>query len=150
MAFGHEIGLHTNLFPAWYAGGAEPEDMLTGLLGCLRETGATVRGTAAHGDPLCYENGFINYWMFSELRPDNPTLRESGRNAEGIPETDPARRVGYPASHALHCRYGDYPLWASSMRGHGLEYEASHLESDAYFSDSGSAWKRTADPLNIQ
>jgi hypothetical protein len=147
LAFGHEIGLHTNLIPAWYCDGVAPQDTLKTLLECLREAGAEVHGSSAHGDPLCYKNGFINYWIFSELRPDDPGARESVLNAEGLRESDPKRRVGYPAQHTLQSQQGKYPLWAVSMRDYGIEYEASHLESDACFSDSGGSWKRTADPL---
>lgn len=150
LAFGHEIGLHTNLLRPWYDDGIPPEHTLASTLARLRESGATVRGTAAHGDPLCYERGFINYWIFRELEPADPAVRESGRNAEGIVESDPARRIAYPMTHHLEAGPAEYPLWSIAMAEFGLEYEASHVPSDAYFSDSGGRWKRTANPLDVK
>lgn len=51
--FGHEIGLHTNLLPAWYEHGGAPEEQLTAVLARLRAGGLAITGSAAHGDPLC-------------------------------------------------------------------------------------------------
>lgn len=30
---------------------------------------APVNGTASHGDPLCYEKGYLNYYIFNESKP---------------------------------------------------------------------------------
>ncbi len=148
--FGHEVGLHNNLISQWFQSPSmPPEEMLETLLNDLRGAGVEVVGTSAHGDLLCYEHQFINYWVFSDLRPENPAMTESGLNAEGIPSTGDRKQIGYPENHTLQMSgQKEFGLWTLSFDKYGLLYEASHLESDGYFTDSGGGWTRTEDPLD--
>lgn len=145
--FGHEVGLHTNFITQWYDNDLSPKEEIAKVLKSFRDFGVNIHGSSAHGDRSCYNNNFINYWMFKELKPDNPTDRESVLNAEGIFEKDISKRIVYPSEHYLEKADGStFKLWKMSAKGLGLEYEASHLESELYFTDSGGSWKRTPDP----
>lgn len=146
--FGHEIGLHTNLITQWYRANEKIEEQLKGLLNLLREGGIELKGSSAHGDQACYKSNFINYWIFKELKPEEPAERENKLNAEGIYEKDITKRIKYPDLHEILNETGKIlPLWQVSMSSLGLEYEASHLNFDHYYSDSGGSWKRTDNPL---
>lgn len=146
---GHEIGLHTNVISEWVTGKVDSiEDRLSQLLDTLREGGVTVTGMAAHGDRLCYDIGFINYWCFSELRPDDPAAHEDGLTAEGLRDPIGSRQVAYPQSHAVMRTDGaTFPLWSISMQKLGISYDAWHLKFDRYFTDSGGSWTRSTDPI---
>ena len=147
--FGHEVGLHLNALAKWYAG--EIQDVEADImrsLDRLRQAGIEVTGVAAHGDPRCYEGGFVNYWCFEELRPDDPAARETGLSAEGIATPDPRHRIDYPDDHRLRRPDGrTFPLWSVGMAGLGLDYDAMHVPMDRYFTDSGGGWTRSPDPL---
>ena len=147
--FGHEIGLHVNLLAEWWLGViGDVDTRLDELLKPLRARGVNVTGIAAHGDKSCYVGNFINYWCFSELRPDNPMLKESGLSAEGVPSANARFQVKYPESGELVRQDGEsLALWKYSMRDHGLSYHATHLAGDGYFTDSGGRWERSPDPL---
>jgi hypothetical protein len=150
QAFGHEVGLHLNFLASWARGEtAAPGDAAAALLREWREAGLEVVGCAAHGDRACYEFGFINYWMFRELRPEDPERHESGLSPEGIPDPDPGRAIRYPASHQLQRGDGGvFPLWSVSLEALGLRYHATHLPTDHYYSDSGGRWTRTVSPFD--
>lgn len=144
--FGHEVGLHINALAEWYSGAAVP-DVLEQALARLRSTGVEVSGCSAHGDRRCYEGQFINYWCFEELRPADPSRRETGRSAEGVQVSDETRQIRYPADHRIVRPDGEhFDLWSLRMADFGLEYEASHVATDRYFSDSGGTWKDGEDP----
>ena len=147
--FGHEVGLHTNFLTRWMATpGLDPAADLRALLKRLRGRGVEVTGMSSHGDRCCYTNGFINYWMFSELRGDAPERDENGRTAEGITTDNPSHQIAYPRDHVLLSPDGrSLPLWQTSMRDLGLHYDAIHVPGDLYFSDSGGGWVRSGDPL---
>lgn len=147
--YGHEVGLHVNVLSEWASGSIDdPGARLAELLASLREAGIAVSGMASHGDRLCYEIGFINYWCFAELRPDDPAADQDGRTAEGPKDPLGIRSVSYPQEHVLTRPDGAaFPLWSVSMKELGLEYDAWHLNFDRYFSDSGGSWARTPDPL---
>ena len=69
MDFGHEVGLHVNVLTEWMAGlVTDIRDHVLQLLAPLREAGIRISGISTHGDNSCYENHFINYWCFSELK----------------------------------------------------------------------------------
>jgi hypothetical protein len=146
--FGHEIGLHLNLLTEWWAGRTDgPEAALAKILDRLRAAGLDVKGVSAHGDRLCYENHYINYWLFRELRPASPAERESGLTAEGVAPGPGDKTITYPSNHRLKRPDGaTFDLWSISMKDHGLEYDAAHVACDRYFTDSGGAWKRSPDP----
>lgn len=148
--YGHEVGLHVNVLAEWWRGEArDPGRRLGEVLGTLREGGLDVTGVSAHGDRLCYEAGFSNYWVFADLRPSDPVTQESGRSAEGIHVDDPHYQLAYPPSHELEREDGQtLPLWQEPMSTHGLDYHAAHIPVHGYFTDSGGAWKRSPDPLD--
>ena len=147
--FGHEIGLHLNVISEWFRGEADdPGLRLKEILEYLRSSGLNITGTAAHGDRLCYERQFINYWIFKELRPGDPLTFESGLTAEGIRAREHRFSIKYPDNHILHRDDGSHlPLWSVSMLDLGLDYHAIHVSHDRYFTDSGGSWKRSPDPL---
>lgn len=148
--FGHEVGLHVNMLAEWRRGDVdEPGRRLRDLLGTLRDAGVDVVGISAHGDRLCYEAGFANYWLFAELRPSDPIAEESGRSAEGVRVEDPRYQLAYPPSHRLQRDDNQtLPLWSESFATHNLVYHASHVPMDRYFTDSGGSWTRSPDPLD--
>lgn len=149
--FGHEVGLHLNVMAEWARCEIDDVDTrLSELLWRLREGGVDVVGVSAHGDRLCYERGFINYWMFADVRPDEPAVAESGRSAEGLPVDEVRFRIDYPREEALARDDGAaLPLWTSSLEAHGLAYHAFHVPSDRYLTDSGGAWTRSPDPQEL-
>ena len=146
--FGHEIGLHLNMLSRWIEGAIDdPGKELAAITGMFREAGIQVTGISAHGDRLCYRHQFINYWLFSELKPAMPETRESGRSAEGIPASDKAFAIQYPEKHLLSRPDGArLNLWSYSMNKLGLQYCASHVPYTRYFSDSHGQWTDTLDP----
>ena len=147
--FGHEIGLHLNLLSEWVQGKINDiASTLDHILTPLRQAGVRLTGVAAHGDKLCYQHQFINYWCFTELKPQNPEISEDGLSAEGIPVLEPKFRISYPDSHQLARDDGcQLPLWSVSMQEFGLVYDAAHVGYDGYFTDSGGKWTRSPDPL---
>lgn len=148
--FGHEVGVHLNVLADWYAARVDdPGAYLLETLAMLRGAGLRITGGAAHGDGLCYSGQFINYWLFAELRPNDPLATESGLSAEGTPGSGVRGGIAYPASHALVRADGrELPLWSVSMAEMGLDYEAMHLPCDRYYTDSGGEWTRSPDPLD--
>lgn len=147
--WGHEIGLHVNALTEWARGEVDDVEARVGaLLERLRQAGVHVAGVSGHGDRACYEHQFANFWCWRELRPRDPAARETGRSAEGIVVTDPAYRLRYPADHRLRRADGaQLPLWQLSLEAWGLAYDAAHVTSERYFTDSGGSWRRSADPL---
>lgn len=148
-AYGHEVGLHLNLLSEWLAGRCDDVDAaLREIITPMRDAGLTIVGTSAHGDRACYEHGFSNYWIWRELRGDDPAAEQLGRSAEGVRVDDPKWQIPYPPNHRLKRADGkQYELWQSSLAANGLQYDAMHLPIDHYWSDSGGNWKRTGDPL---
>ncbi|SFH81115.1 hypothetical protein SAMN05192551_103129 [Tindallia magadiensis] len=148
--FGHEIGLHLNILAEWQKGITDnPQKRLQDMLNVMRQAGLKITGTASHGDKLCYEHQFINYWCFQELRPENPVLYENNRSAEGIFVQDKKFHIKYPDSHQMTRTDGStLDLWSVSMKDLELTYDASHVSQDHYFTDSGGKWTRSPDPLH--
>jgi hypothetical protein len=148
--YGHEIGLHLNALSPWCDGETDdPIGDLSAWLDSLRDAGVEIVGSAAHGDQACYEHGFINYWIWRELRGDDPAVRENGLTAEGVRRgSDDDRSVSYPSSDAVIRADGArFPLWSVSMESLGLSYEACRAPFDRYWSDSGGSWKRSPNPM---
>lgn len=148
-AYGHEVGLHLNLLTEWVQGRCATLDRrLTELLEHLRASGVDVVGTSGHGDRACYQHGFSNYWIWKELRGDQPETTERGLSAEGIRVTDPQWQVPYPKDNRLRRDDGaELDLWTVSLADHGLAYDAVHVPNDQYWTDTGGGWRRSADPL---
>ncbi len=148
-AYGHEVGLHLNLLTEWIEGRCATLDRrLTELLEHLRSGGVDVVGTSGHGDRTCYEHGFSNYWIWKELRGDQPETTECGLSAEGIPVADPQWQVPYPKDNRLRRDDGaELDLWTVSLADHGLAYDAVHVQNAQYWTDTGGGWNRSGDPL---
>jgi|GEM_PF-2330940 len=151
QAYGHEVGLHLNVLVEWAQGQCDDVDgRLQQLLATLRDGEIDVVGTSAHGDRVCYELGFINYWIWNELRGADPAIAEDGLSAEGIPVSEKQWQIRYPTDHCIkRPGGGELRLWRSSLRQHGLAYEASRVPCDHYWTDSGGGWKRSGDPLQV-
>ena len=149
--FGHEIGLHLNVITEWMQGEInDPNQRLFQLLSSLRTGGINITGVSAHGDRLCYTHQYINYWLFSELRPDSPVQAESGLSAEGIHSIGDRPSIEYPKNHMLLRDDGcSLPLWTVSMKQHKLDYHAIHIPHEKYFTDSGGEWDRSPNPLDF-
>ena len=149
VAYGHEIGLHLDALGGWYRG--EFDDVhaeVASWLERVRGVGIEVRLSAAHGARVCYDGGFINNWIWRELRGDNPQSTEDGLSAEGIAVEDPAYCVAYPAQEEVVRPDGArMALWQVSMRDLGIEAEACRIPVDRYWSDSGGTWTRSPDPM---
>ncbi len=151
--WGHEVGLHSNVLAEWFRGNIDDvSGELSRLLGHLRGVGINVRGVAAHGDPLCYEVGFTNYWLYSDVRPENPAVAECGVTAEGSKRGSDGRYIDYPKNSDSLVRPDGarFDFWSLRLADFGLAYEGSRVNLDAYFSDSGGAWKRSADPISTE
>lgn len=148
IAYGHEIALHVNVLTEWIAGEVDDvADAVAEHLDRLRATGASVTGTAAHGDKRCYAENYINYWIWRELRGPDPTRTESGLSAEGIRAKDPNRSIEYPSDELLRrADGGKLGLWSLAQRDHGIEYEAVRVPVDGYWSDTGGRWQ-SGDPF---
>lgn len=147
--YGHEIGLHTNIISDWLRRGAnDPRRAVEESLARLRGGGVNVVGMAAHGDQLCYEKGFINYWAFRELRPADPTISEDKRTAEGPFAGAEDKLVRYHGDDIVRDDGERFMLWSISMESLGLQYDAWHVPADSYFSDSGGRWRGAHDPLS--
>ena len=147
--YGHEIGLHANFLTQWMRGEIDDVELeIERVLAHVRACGVDVTGVCAHGDKLCYKNGFVNYWLWKELRGDNPLESEGGISAEGICVDNPAYQIQYPLNHQLTREDGaTFPLWSISMEKHGLHYDAAKLQQEHYWSDSGGSWERSSDPM---
>ena len=147
--FGHEVGLHINILAEWMRGRlTDVAFELERLITRLRKAGLLLSGISSHGDHICYEKQFNNYWCFSELRPSNPVLTESGLSAEGIPAENPKYHIRYPETHQLLRQDGKvFNLWSISMKKLGIDYEANHVTCDSYYTDSGGGWYRSGNPL---
>jgi len=87
---GHEIGLHLDAIGAWWRGETDdPIGDLARWLDRVRGAGIEIVAGAAHGAKACYEGGFANHWIWSDLRGDDPAAAMHGISAEGIPVDDP-------------------------------------------------------------
>lgn len=146
--FGHEIGLHVNSLAKWAAGQcSSPEYDFKSNIAYLRDSGLKISGIAAHGDPNCYNYNISNYWMFSDLKPEDPFEAENGITAEGIFDRATKRTLTYPKNHIVKNHLGEQiELWKTSMRASGVQYHATHIKSNNYFSDSGGKWRNDLNP----
>lgn len=146
--YGHEIGLHLNVIAGWIKGEyRDPDQHLSAWLDRLRESNVDIKGSATHGDPLCYEYGFINNWFFKQSK--NEIGSECALSAEGVP--DPSGRKSISCELAkeekLLASIGEISLFTRDMSDFGLEYEAVNLDAN-YWTDTGKDWHRTGDPLD--
>jgi hypothetical protein len=147
--FGHEVGFHVNSLAAWYRGLVDdPSADLRVALAKLRASGVAARGIAAHGDKACYAGGFTNFWLFADLAASRSG--EDGISAEGIWVDDPMHRIPLPSDPTLRRRDGAAAqLWSLRLADFGIDYVASHIPFDLYFTDSGGSWTRSPDPCTV-
>jgi hypothetical protein len=147
--FGHEIGLHFNGIADWFV--SRTDDIrydLKKIINKFNQNNIKIYGISSHGDPLCYQYNFINYWAFVNIKPKNPNVDENGRTAEGVIDLSGKRVISYPDSDEIKRADGKkFKLWSLDYKKLTLQYHAWHLEFDKYFSDSGGSWERTGDPL---
>lgn len=115
---GHEIGLHTNAITTALQTGRCPHETVAGALDRLRYWGHDVVGVVAHGDPLCYQAGFVN----------DETFVECARVEYGAPD----RTLEYDGRTVT--------LDPRPLASFGLEYDANRLPRSLYLSDSGGRW----------
>jgi hypothetical protein len=59
----HYIGWHNNALSVSFKTSRNIQECIESPLAELRRL-APVVGTASHGDPLCYEHGYLNYYVF--------------------------------------------------------------------------------------
>lgn len=147
--YGHEVGLHLNVLAQWFRGETDhPEELLRKQLDPLRAGGVLVSGFSSQEDTLCYSANFINYWIFQDLKPGEPVVDQTHRTADGLRSQQPCLAITYPEDHAVTREDGEtLQLWSMQMKDFGLDYHASHVAHDKYFSDVGGGWRRTPDPL---
>jgi len=108
--FDHEIGWHNNAISNNIRTGKGLFDCVCDALAELRKV-APVVGTASHGDPLCYEHGYLNYYLFGLSRVNN----------------------------LLNFPFID--TWKMfDLHNFGLKYEAYFTGHTHYISDSGGQW----------
>jgi hypothetical protein len=69
QSLGHEIGWHNNAIAEHIKTGKNLTDCIVDPLMHLRENGIKISGSAAHGDGLCKEYGYINYNIFGFKTP---------------------------------------------------------------------------------
>lgn len=97
--WGHEIAWHNNAITAHLRTGKHLFDCINEPLTRLRSI-AEVTGTASHGDPLCYDKGYLNYYCFRESRRHpkftNPDFTLFGLQDFGL---------DYEAYHTDHKHY---------------------------------------------
>jgi hypothetical protein len=115
---GHDIGFHNDLVPLSFKLRRSPGDILAGELEYFYRNGIVIRGTAAHGNPLCRELEFNNKEVFKGCYRQNS---EEGRELE--------HRGWTVKLHSLE------------LSEYGLEYEAYSLPRDSRISDSGGKWR---------
>lgn len=115
---GHEIGFHINAITEAINTGRDPIAIAAEAVGELRSYGYDVHGVVAHGDPACYQYGFINDEIFTEsARPDYG---------------DSDRMIAKP----------DLKLHPISRLGLGFDYDPNWLPRGDYLSDSGGEWSK--------
>lgn len=118
---GHEVGIHSNAIACALLNGGDPDTILTTALNRLRSYGVEVTGVAAHGDPLCYEDGkitFVNDEMFVECaRPE----------------------MGSP-TRSIERGHRRVVLRPRPLADFGLAYNSIFLPRGRYLSDSGGKW----------
>ena len=120
-SMGHEIGMHNDLVQMSFRTGRSPGELLNDELGWLRNAGADVVGTAAHGSEFARRNDFVNYEIFEGLVRSG---KEKGRAV-----------VAKGRSISLH---------TLNMKDFGLLYEAYYLPRRISLSDSGGALRLLA------
>ena len=66
----HYIGWHNNAMTVSFKTSRHIQECIETPLRELRKY-VKVIGTASHGDPLCYDHGFLNYYVFKGMKQNN-------------------------------------------------------------------------------
>lgn len=99
-SFGHRLGWHNNFISRCARDGeARAIYDTVEVLRLLRKV-APITGTASHGDPLCHELKFLNYYMFREC-PKLPGFENFDRQKWPLKEWG----FDYEAYHTGHTHY---------------------------------------------
>lgn len=114
---GHEIAWHNNVITEWVKwqqlpSGKTIDELITGILKEFQLNGFKIRGSASHGDKMCYEYGFVNNQVFVSF----PKVGINGK----------ANTLNYEQV---------------KMEDYGLVYEAYAVPFDVYLSESGKRWR---------
>jgi hypothetical protein len=115
--FGHEIGWHNNAISKHIRTGESLFDCVCDALAELRKV-APVVGTASHGDLLCYERGYLNYYLFGLSRVNN--------------------LQNFPFKGDWH---------SFDLHNFGLKYEAYFTGHTHYITDSAGEWNQNNEEI---
>jgi hypothetical protein len=121
---GHEIAWHNDLISEMIIGGFKPSEMeerLNDLLFLFTMNDIIIRGSASHGNKLCYQYGYVNYECFKGMDYER-------KENDSIPE----RRINIP-----EIRMDDVML----------RWEAYHVPFDKYYSEPGGKWSANGEPI---
>ena len=95
---------------------------------------------------MCYQHGFANYWLWSDIY--EKALDETGfLNAEGTLAQQKSERLRPSAIDTTHLP-GDFRAFLGCVDFDMFDLlgEATFLPNCRYFSDSGGTWKRSVQP----
>jgi hypothetical protein len=120
MDMGHEVGLHNDLFSLALYTGVEPSNLLDQIIDAFNKRSIPIRGSVAHGSPLCGKHGFINYQIFEECKKAFVSEAYKGNVVEN----------------------GNFSFkkYTVKMVDYGLEYEANFVPREVCVSDSGGTF----------
>ena len=144
--FGHEIGIHLDAYSDIYNGKYDSvDDYLKKYINFFNTNNISINGVSSHGNQLCYDHGFINHWCFEELKPKNPYSELVNLNAEGV-TTFSDKKISYTKDHII---FNNLKLnfWSTKLKSFGIDYVASNLRYDKYFSDSNKRWYENQNPF---
>lgn len=113
-SLGHEIGWHNNAISDHLRSGRPLRTCIQEPINTLRRF-APVTGSASHGDPLCYDRGYLNYYIFKQCKLSDkfkPSIRFDRFDMKEF-------GLDYEAYHHGHNHYisesgGE---WAADYRG---------------------------------
>lgn len=113
-SMGHEIAWHNNVITEWIKAERQQsiDTLIIKVLCEFLEEGFTIKGSASHGDGLCYVHNYVNNQVFTAF----PKVGLNGK-----PNTLDYQQV--------------------KMEDYGLEYEAYAIPRDVYLSESGKKWR---------
>lgn len=111
---GHEIAWHNNVITQWIKERDVKtiDELIKEVLKEFSHHGFNIKGSASHGDKLCYEYGFVNNQVFTSF----PKVGLNGK----------ANTLNYEQVE---------------MEDYGLVYEAYAVAHDVYLSESGKRWR---------
>lgn len=117
VELGHDIGLHNDVVSLALQKNLRPGDILEREVEFFRRNGLRLRGTAAHGQPLCRELQYNNREIFSGCI-----------------------RAGWTPNRTIEYKGVRVRLHSLRLEDFGFEYEAYSLPRDSRVSESGGQW----------